>query len=951
MTSFSFAVRRNSRRGVGISLAAVAALMCTTSLTRADDLTIPNGTTITDPIFTSTAENGTPGSVIVEVGASVTLGAAATDPAITIDSGAASVTNAGTIKAVAADQVGISAAVATTGGIKNTGTITTGTAEVKDATGAVTTAAIGGGPAIHVEADLGTGIDNTGTITTTASATNPFAVLIETNGAPVTIGNVDDATPALAYSLHNSGSILANGYDATAAAVALGLRGQDAVNSVTLSGIHNEKGVIRATSVDADATAIDIGQFVTLGDGATTGLVNTGTISAAVAAATTASTATAVRIGADATVNTIDNSGAIQATTSGTVGGDAYAIDIDAAGTLDEIKNTGTILATSSSDGTTATAIRDLSGMLTTIDNGEKGIITTATTATGRAIALDLNSATANTTVKNAGTIKGDILLGDGNYTFEATGGAIAGNIEVDGATSIFNLSGTAVLKASSILTNAGTLDLNAGSGATFQAGAGDFDATTAVFNSGAIFSATYDAVAGTQGGILKAGAATFHDGAIVDIELTSYLGSGTAVITLAETTGSLTLDTPGDTSGLVIGGIGAGYNAAVDLANAGADLVVTLSRKTAAQLGLSRNVAAIYDAAPTALVADTAFGVAVGNLATEDEVRAAYAQLLPDLSGAREQQAIRVQDVTAGIVSDRLDLLRTSEQSVGYGGNLRSKKFRGAGFWAQQGVSSEKGKGGTDSLSYSGNLYTLALGYDSRDRDGDVWGGALTYSAMNYSTGRATEDNLSQSTMIQVYRSMNRGPLFWDTFGALGWNSYEAYRNVTVAAISRNTSASWSGYQAGLSSQVGYSAVWGPIAVRPSVGASYTFLQQEAFKESGGGMGVDLEIDSNSFQSLRANAELRVTGIFGGDTKIAPFVRGGISHELLEARGEAQGKFVAGGPSFSLQGETLDKDVPFVGAGVSVVGGYSRLSLEYTGQLGSKFTSHQAAATFSLMF
>jgi outer membrane autotransporter protein len=212
-------------------------------------------------------------------------------------------------------------------------------------------------------------------------------------------------------------------------------------------------------------------------------------------------------------------------------------------------------------------------------------------------------------------------------------------------------------------------------------------------------------------------------------------------------------------------------------------------------------------------------------------------------------------------------------------------------------------------------------------------------------------DDNLAQSTMASVYYSLNRKGFFWDSIGSLAWNAYKSKRVVVAGSVSRTAEGDWNGYQAGLSSQVGFSAVMGPISFRPSVGLSYAFLDQDSYTEDGGGDGVDLSIDSSTFQTLRANAELRISGIFSKEPQLMPYLRGGISQELMDTDPEVNGSFVSSGSTFALKSNKLDDSVPFVGAGLSMVGGYSRLTVEYTGQLGSKYTSHQGVVTASLMF
>lgn len=918
----------------------------------AADLVIPSGTTAVDPILTSTADGGAPGNVIINVGGAVTLDTSyAAGTAITIDSNAATVNNSGAILAAFADQSGIIVSTATSGGIVNAGSIRTGTAP--DPSAAIPTDAIGGGPAVLVQEDLGKGIDNTGTISSVSSSTNPYAVLIETSGSSVALGQIGGGTTV---AIRNGGTISVVGYDVLEApqspptlSVALGLKGNTgAAEVLTVDGIDNDAigSVIRATATESSAIGVDVGDNVMVNQG----LSNAGTIQATVASETAASlTATAVHVGANGTLATIDNkeNAVILGSTSGTVGGNAFGIDVDAAGTLPSITNAGTIQAIASTDGTSATAIRDQSGTLTNITNASTGVILGSGTATGRGIALDLTGG--NTTIANAGAISGEILLNGGAYTINSTAGTVVSAITIDGlATADINLTGTTIMKASSTLTS-GALNLNVGTGATFNAAVDDFNATDVTFDGGSTYGIAYDPSTLTQSGKIVTGTATFHDGSIVDVTLQNYLNDPTT-LTVVESASMIAYDTPG-TPGVVIGGIGAGYDAVFTTPNAGDHLAVTLSRKSAASLGLSDNAASLYNAAGPALALDAAFGSAVGNLATVGAVANVYNQMLPDLSSARERMAIRMQDIAGGFVDDRLNIMRTAEQGVGDGGGKYYDRYRRAGLWAQQAFSTEKGEGSIGTQDYDGTLYALALGYDWRDTDGDVWGGSLTYSAMSYSAGTTMSDNLAQTTMAQIYRSINRGPFFWDTMGSVAMNSYDTDRVVTAGAVARKASGSWTGYQAGASTQVGYAAVFGGFTVRPSIGAAYTFLSQEGYSEERGGTGVDLAIDSSTFQSFRGNAQVRISQIFSSQPQYVPYLRAGLSHEFLTDQPKVTGHFVSSGSGFSLQGDELDKDIPFVGAGLAVVGGYSRLSLEYTGQLGSKVKSHQIVATASLMF
>ncbi|MGV8997223.1 MAG: autotransporter outer membrane beta-barrel domain-containing protein [Parvibaculaceae bacterium] len=951
MIFVSSAGRRNLRRSLLVSTALSTALFASAGTAVAGDLTISTATTA--PVSTTVGDGGGAGNIIITTGGSVKPAPATAGPAVTLDSGTESITNSGSIItgtgtiAQNLGQYGIQVSTDTTGGITNSGTIKTGTTQTTDSTGAIAITGVGADPAVLIQGSLGTGFNNTGTISSIASSTNPYTVLIESATGPITFGVVGAAP--LNYGIYNKGSIYGIGYINGTPTTALGFVGSLA-NPISIPGLNNDTGgSIQATSADDNATAIDVGAYTSI---TAPGIVNGGTITATIASPNNAGVATAIHIGANGLVSDIANSGTIQAASSGAAGGDSFAIDVDALGSLTTITNnaSSSIFATAANANDDATAIRDQSGTLATITNA--GAISASTTATGTAVAIDLTVGAGTTNIVNTGNIVGQINWGAGVYQLNSTAGIIISDLSVAaGGASTVNLTGTSVMTGSSTLGVGSTLDLHVGSGATLNANATDFNASNVVFDSGSTYAVSYNTATAIQSGNIVADTATLHDGAIVNVTLTSYLGAATPTLTIVETNTALNFDTPFDPSNLVIGGIGAGYNAVLATANANADLVMTLSRKTAAQLGLTGNAETIYNNSVAGLQADTAFGAAVGNISTVAGVVGLYNSLLPDLSSAREQTAIRTQDVTTGFVNDRLNLMRTVDQGAGDGGGKYNDRYRHAGMWLQESVAAEKGNGDIDTKPYDGTLYVLALGYDARDSDGDVWGGSVSYATMQYDAGLNSKDNAAKSTSVQLYHSLNRGIFFWDAMGSAGWNSYTSNRTATAGAVTRSATGDWHGYQGGLSSQIGVAGTLGPITFRPSAGLSYTYLSQGGYDEAGGGAAMNLKVDSSSFSSLRANAELRVSGVFFSEPQIVPYLRGGVSQELLDAKPEVSGSFASSGTAFKLNSTELDKNTPFAGAGISFVGGYSRLSFEYTGQLGSKFTSHQGVATASIMF
>lgn len=840
-------------------------------------------------ISSSTEEHKTSEDGDITVSGTLAVGA---KTAVTIDSDN-SFLNTGSTTAIKAGGVGVSVTAATAGSIVNEGTIRTGTAADS------TTSDDGkiGGPAIQVYQSVGGGISNAEDETIVTYGNNTIFVGTDsTNAADIAIGETDNG-----YSLYNAGYIYAYGSNSGEEAVTIRIEADSGYTTTLSEGIGNigEDALIYAKALDADATAISIGS-----GGVVSEIYNEGTI------------------------ESLTMSG------SGSTGGTATAISVEAGGSLGSITNSGTIEAIANTDGTDAVAIVDKSGTLASIVNS--GTIE-ASASDGAETAIDVSASTSSFTLTNTGTITGDIYLGSGASTVTSDGGEITGDIDVaTGGSLDFTLSGGAIFTGG---TNSGAVGTLTVEDATFVSSGSGYYATSASFSSDSIFSVTYDSSNSASALLTTTGTTSFASGATVDVSFSSYLSS-TATIELVDA-GTLSLSA-GGVEDLVIGGVSAGYNAV--LSTSDDELYITLSRKTASELGISGAAATIYNVAPTAFATDDEFGAAVGNLSTVAEIKALYTELLPDLSGAREEQAIRVQDVSSGLVSNRLALLRSSEQE---GDTSGYRRRRNTGLWAQESASAESAASGENSAGYDGTLFALAFGADARDDDGNVWGVSFTYAAMNYDSSDPSNDNVNQSYLVQLYHGLNSGPFYWDAMANFGLDSYKSYREVTAGDVTRNPHADWMGYQAGLSTQVGYNFDFGPITLRPSLGASYTFLRQASYEEEGGGSGVDLAIDANNFQSLRTTAELRLGGRFGG---IAPYLRGGLTHEFLDATPVADGRFVSGG-SFSLEGDPLDKDVPFGGVGVGIGGGYANLNFDYTGQFGDRLTSHQATATVVMKF
>ena len=272
---------------------------------------------------------------------------------------------------------------------------------------------------------------------------------------PVTIGGYTDSA-GYTYSLLNRGNITATAEDANISTIGILMSGEPGAAVTLTNGIFNAGSISAGATTNTNgsmsasvvtATAIDVGNYVTIGQGA--GTNSGGVPAAAIAALPGGATGYAL-------VNTNETGGgSISASVSGAQTGSATAILIEAqktggvAGSLSSIFNSGTIQAQASttnldSTGIAAYAIRDESGSLQTIYN--EGVISATTTTLNNnlqvADAIDTSSNTTTSvtitdqsTGANAAEIVGDIHFGTKAGTLTITGtnsnfpALVAGNL------------------------------------------------------------------------------------------------------------------------------------------------------------------------------------------------------------------------------------------------------------------------------------------------------------------------------------------------------------------------------------------------------------------------------------------------------------------------------------------------------------------------------------------
>ena len=406
----------------------------------------------------------------------------------------------GTVSSEGAGAEGVVVLGAMNGAITNFGTIETfGTSTPSTALNASDPE---GAQALAIANNVTGGVYNAGPIngsSTVASATifmtgNQDTVDIAPTfnpnnyAVPVTIGGYTKSQTGYEYSLFNRGSITAASEDANIGNTAVFIGGSNGAQVTLTNGFFNSGAITATASTNADATvgttaatALNIGNFVTVGPaGGITATNFGGATSAAIAA----------NGGGYNLVNTNEaGRGTISASVSGAHSGTATAILLEGSvsggtpGVLSSLFNSGTISASSSTTdlddaSISAYAIEDRSGTLTNIYN--TGVIAATVTTLNNnaqiATAIDTSNNTTNSVTINDisdGTtnaeIVGDIRFGTKAGTLNVTGTSpssiaiVAGNIYFNNASAMndtLSIGGFGTVTGQIAEANGGSVDI-----------------------------------------------------------------------------------------------------------------------------------------------------------------------------------------------------------------------------------------------------------------------------------------------------------------------------------------------------------------------------------------------------------------------------------------------------------------------------------------------------------
>ncbi|MFI4935538.1 MAG: hypothetical protein ACHP7N_13020 [Caulobacterales bacterium] len=753
-------------------------------------------------------------------------------------------------------------------------TVGTGTSATTTPAGAITV--FGSAPALQIgAAGQSINIGNNGATPTTA-----YGLIV---GGTVTAAGVYDqktahalAAPAPAEAIQlgggkdvavhlNGGLVNFGGISATAReAQAVGIQ---AGSGVTMAALVNNGiisgGVSASAPVSGDNQFIDLGlvaggspTMVTAGgvlidQGASVGAIsNTGTIVGAVsqAAANIGVTAAAIQ-DLSGTVASVDNTGTISATiiptaNNFTASGTAIAIDVSHATNGVKITQEASTTfqgvpgpsITGSITGTQLTVTAVASGTVavgqtlygTGIPAGTT--ITAQVTGTGGTgtYAISTSETVASETITGAGpvpSITGDIMLGAGANVLDIEAGSVSGGLselanERNLALTVNNASVDITKPATHQVTS-----LKVGATGVLTAAV---DPAFAISASNPTGTAIFDAkiLAGQSG---PDGVATFADGAQIGLTLTGLQSATSSKYIFVETSGAPGSLTVGTLDTTILKNAPFLYTATTS--SDAADVYVTVSLKSAAQLGFNASEAAAFNAILAAAQKDKGISTALAIQTTQASFASIYDQLLPD-------QGIGSFDALEAGTQQIADLVGQAPDS--------GTRIAGTSLWVQE-VNQRVRRDTSATLGSTDKMFGLVGGYEKMGAGGGAFG--FTFSYLN------VEDESIAAPLggHQVTDFLEGGAYYRRAWGGLrlsvraagGYGWFNERREFITVGVQETSYGAWNGFFGDAHAGAAYEAKIGRYYIRPEIGIDYLYLNEDAHKDTGAGPGFDLALAS----------------------------------------------------------------------------------------------------------
>ncbi|MCR9128133.1 MAG: autotransporter domain-containing protein [Alphaproteobacteria bacterium] len=605
---------------------------------------------------------------------------------------------------------------------------------------------------------------------------------------------------------------------------------------------------------------------------------------------------------------------------------EAVAIRADS-DSLDEIHNTGTIVASLFGTAPEDLADREAPALIAVDARNHGGGLTIRQTQ-----ALDENGDATSTTP----AIVGDVLFGDGDDTLDLQAGTLDGDVRFGAGVDRLILNGASITGA--INDSDGQLTLEVTDGRITLSGEESLRLTEALFNDGGNLDIVIDVDQRPDAFMIASGGITFAAGSELAVSLGTLIDGGEFEVVSA---GQLTIDNEATLTATEAPYL---YNAQIQRSPTDANtLVLSLTRKTAEELGMNANQAAAYEEAFAALQAAEAVGAAFAGIRSAEDFFNGYNQLLPEYAASAIQFALANNDAASGALSARLRNARLAPDDM-------------AGVWAQEFGYFADRAGGAFGPGYRGQGVGLAIGLDRPIGPFYAVGVTLVGAASEIEEiDGFDEPMVALSGQLGTYAATEIGG--FDVSGSLGigYDHFETERQLLIGDFSSVNTAEWSGWHLAASAVAGRDYTLGSWVVRPEASLTWLTLFESGFEESAeddANSGLALIVDDRESTSFSAAATMNIIRRFGDDRSWwAPHLRFGYRGEFADATAETTARFGESGSPFTLRSSSIPGSGYLLGFGLSAGSDYSTFTFAYDADVRDGFVRHVGRLVIRLTF
>jgi hypothetical protein len=694
------------------------------------------------------------------------------------------------------------------------------------------------------------------------------------------------------------------------------------------------RGTVSASGVydGIDATSVRFGvaggQSVTVNGG----IRNEGSI----AALSNGGSSTGLRIGTGTTASTLVNSGFITAGAEAKTTSQVSSIVIERGASLLSLINNETILTTASGGVGDLTAIRDLSGTLTTITNN--GLIQANLTPnaagdpfTAIPTAIDVRANTTGVTIRQVGIqsaagstendddgdgivnseeplITGAILLGSGDDLLDFQNGFVLGDLSFGAGADRLLISGGAFVRGALSDTD-GLLDINVSNGTLESRQTTQLAVTGLNVGADGNLLVAFDPAGSTSGGFRVNGTANLQTGAGIGVRFTSLL-TAPRRFTLVDAD-TLIVGTLDQTA--LVENSPYLYVVSSGIDAAAGEIFVDARARTAAEADMIAVEASAFESFYSGIGSNSALLNAFLSETSRDGFFNLFEQTLPDHSGGPLMSLASGVDAVTRALTNRNSTVGVGETSA----------------WVQE-INFYADKDKTDTYGFRSEGFGVAAGVE-RGTDFGSLGVSLAFTSSDIQDPEAEAEEVLSSNLVELGLYWRAQGQNWSTWAraAGGYATFEAARTLVGNGLYLSNTSEWSGFTLALAAGASYEQNFGRINIRPEVYAEYFGLNEESRTETGAGNGFDLEIDDREGHILSSVAAINIGYGFGTEGWIRPELRLGWRQNLSVEAGETIGRFISGsGPDFRLTPQAIKGGGLIAGLRLSVGNELGRLSI-----------------------